>query len=51
MILAPVLGYVVDLVTARDIGSLPFWVAAVFGAALALVFFLTAPGGPGHRRP
>jgi hypothetical protein len=42
MVIAPGLGYVVDLVKDRGIGYLPFWPAAVFGAAIALVFFLTA---------
>jgi hypothetical protein len=42
MIIAPVLGYVVDLVTTRAIGDLPFWPVAVFGAVVALAFFVTA---------
>ena len=42
MIIAPGVGYAVDVVKARAIGCLPFWPAAVFGAAVALVFFVTA---------
>jgi len=42
MIIAPGLGYVVDLMQARMIGCLPFWPAAIFGAAVALAFFVTA---------
>ena len=42
MIIAPGLGYLVDLARVREIGHLPFWPAAVFGAAVALVFFTTA---------
>ncbi|HCN07782.1 MAG TPA: hypothetical protein DIT01_07590 [Lentisphaeria bacterium] len=42
MIIAPGMGYVVDLMQTRMIGCLPFWPAAIFGAAVALAFFVTA---------
>jgi hypothetical protein len=49
MIIAPGLGYLVDLMKARAIGGLPFWPAAIFGAAVSLAFFMTA-GTPTRRQ-
>lgn len=42
MIIAPALGYVVDLIKAHEIGALPFWPAAGFGMIVSLLFFLTS---------
>ncbi|MDD2597617.1 MAG: MFS transporter [Kiritimatiellae bacterium] len=42
MIIAPGLGYAVDLIKAHGIGSLPFWPAAVFGVIVSLLFWVTA---------
>lgn len=49
MVIAPVLGYVVDVMKAREIGGLPFWPAAVFGAVVALLFYITAKPQPAYR--
>lgn len=43
IVIAPVLGYVVDLMKTKEIGTLPFWPVAVFGAVVAFAFFVTAP--------
>lgn len=42
MIVAPLLGYVVDLVQHHKIGTCEFWPVGVLGTAIALGFFLTA---------
>jgi len=51
MIIAPGLGFLVDCVTARGIGSLPFWPVAVLGAMIAVAFFVTARPTKGSRPP
>lgn len=38
MILAPLMGWVVDKMAARSIGQLPFWPVVLMGAVIALVF-------------
>ncbi len=40
MIIAPILGFIVDLMKSHAIGCLPFWPVAVFGAFIALSFIL-----------
>jgi len=50
MVIAPGLGYVVDLMNTRSIGCLPFWPVAIFGAAVALTFFATAETPTRRRR-
>jgi len=43
MVIAPVLGAVIDLVKARGIGGSEFWPVGVLGLALAVGFWLSAP--------
>jgi len=43
MVLAPLLGFSVDLVAREGLGTTPFWPVALAGALIAVFFFLTAP--------
>jgi MFS family permease len=42
MVIAPVLGFAVDTVKRQGIGGSEFWPVAIFGAVVALGFFLTS---------
>jgi MFS family permease len=44
MILAPLMGLVVDQMDTRSIGALPFWPVVLVGAVIALVFVLVRGG-------
>ena len=49
MVAAPLLGLAVDLIRARSFGG-AFWPVGALGAAVALVFFLTALKAGGKDR-
>lgn len=44
MVMAPGLGYLVDITRHRNIGVLPFWPVALFGAILALIYIVSGMG-------
>jgi len=41
MIIAPLIGFLVDLVSRYEIGSSEFWPLAVIGSIIAVIFFGT----------
>ena len=46
VIIAPALGYLVDMMAAKSIGALPFWPVGIFGLVIALTFIATAKPAP-----
>jgi MFS family permease len=45
MVIAPSLGFAIDTTKAYGVGTSPFWPLAVFGAVVALLFFLSSASG------